>query len=194
MSATVGSASVDDVTSLVEQARGGSAEAFAGLVRQHHRPVRAYLGRLVRDAAVVDDLAQEVFLTAYRSLADYQGRASLEAWLLGIARHRALHYLRGESRRQRRENRLLEDTLERQRVRQAEAEDSERLVREVAVLRDCLQELPPHSLQLVKDHYFEDQTAEAIAVRLGKKGNAVRMLLLRVRRALAVCIRRKLDT
>jgi RNA polymerase sigma-70 factor, ECF subfamily len=189
-----GTPCVDDVARWLEQARAGSHEAFAELVRRHHRLVRVFLARFVRAPEAVDDLAQEVFLSAYRSLDDFDRRASWQTWLLGIARHRALHYLRGEARRHRREQRRLAEALDEWQRQQAEVEGFalEGVEAEVAALRACLQQLPPASLQVIKDHYYEGHTAEEIAVRLGRKGGAVRMLLLRLRHALRDCIQRRL--
>jgi RNA polymerase sigma factor (sigma-70 family) len=60
--------------------------AFGELVRRHQSAVRHFLRHLVRgDHALADDLAQETFVQAYRSLAQFQGRASFSTWLLGIA-------------------------------------------------------------------------------------------------------------
>jgi RNA polymerase sigma-70 factor (ECF subfamily) len=60
--------------------------AFGDLVRRHQSAVRAFLRHLTRgDHALADDLAQETFLRAYRSLAGYRGASALSTWLLGIA-------------------------------------------------------------------------------------------------------------
>jgi RNA polymerase sigma-70 factor (ECF subfamily) len=60
--------------------------AFAELVRRHQLAVRALLRRLARgDAALADDLAQETFLKAYRSLGAYRGRGAFPGWLYRIA-------------------------------------------------------------------------------------------------------------
>jgi len=60
--------------------------AFAELVRRHQSAVRGLLRRLSGgDAALADDLAQETFLKAYRSLAGWRGGARLSTWLHRIA-------------------------------------------------------------------------------------------------------------
>jgi RNA polymerase sigma-70 factor (ECF subfamily) len=60
--------------------------AFGTLVREHQAATRAFLRRLTSgDAALADDLAQETFLRAYRSLASYRGEARLSSWLFAIA-------------------------------------------------------------------------------------------------------------
>lgn len=60
--------------------------AFAELVRRHQSAVRTLLRRLSGgDAALADDLAQEVFVKAWRGLAGFQGGARLSTWLHRIA-------------------------------------------------------------------------------------------------------------
>ncbi len=60
--------------------------AFGELVRRHQSAVRHFLRCLTQgDAALADDLAQETFITAYRGLTRFGGRAKFPTWLLGIA-------------------------------------------------------------------------------------------------------------
>lgn len=60
--------------------------AFGELVRRHQSSVRHFLRHLVgADAALADDLAQDTFLAAYRSLPRFRGAATFSTWLLGIA-------------------------------------------------------------------------------------------------------------
>ncbi len=72
---------------LVRRARSGrDPEAFAELVRRHEGRVRSLLLRLCAgDRALVDDLAQEVFLRAYRGLPGFAGRSAFGTWLYRIA-------------------------------------------------------------------------------------------------------------
>lgn len=183
---------VDHVVPLIEQLRAGIPSAFTECVRQHQGLVRSYLSRHVRSAETADDLAQETFLAAFRRLDSYQGRASLAGWLLGIARNLALHHLRGEVRRQKRENAKLEEALARWQIERAEADVPEEFEAELSALRNCLNDLPAHSRDLVQAYYFDERSAEEIAVGSGKRAGTVRMMLLRIRRLLSECIQRRL--
>src|SRR6185295_16932720 len=93
----------DETAKLVADIRAGSGDAFSQLVRLYQAKVRCYLGRFVRGADAVEDLAQETFISAYRSVGSYRQQASLALWLLGIARNLALKHLREEHRRRSRE-------------------------------------------------------------------------------------------
>lgn len=64
--------------------RGGEKE-FAELLRRHQGKVRGLLLRLAGDRTLADDLAQEVFLRAYRGLCGFEGRARFSTWLYRIA-------------------------------------------------------------------------------------------------------------
>jgi len=60
--------------------------AFGELVVRHQSAVRNFLRQLTRgDAALADDLAQDTFVEAYRSLERFRGEARFSTWLLGIA-------------------------------------------------------------------------------------------------------------
>lgn len=60
--------------------------AFGELVRRHQSAVRQFLRHLTRgQAALADDLAQETFVQAWRSLPRFRAEATFSTWLLGIA-------------------------------------------------------------------------------------------------------------
>jgi len=63
--------------------------AYGELVRRHQSAVRSFLRRLTGgDHALADDLAQETFIEAFRSLSRYRAQAGFCSWLLGIAYNR----------------------------------------------------------------------------------------------------------
>ena len=63
--------------------------AFGELVGRHQSAVRNFARNLAGgDAALADDLAQETFIQAYRSLSHYRGESAFPTWLLGIAHNR----------------------------------------------------------------------------------------------------------
>ena len=67
--------------SLLERAVHGDVEAFSELVRTHYPAVRVYLGAQVHDHGALDDLAQDVFLRAFRGLPALRHRVAFRAWL-----------------------------------------------------------------------------------------------------------------
>jgi RNA polymerase sigma-70 factor (ECF subfamily) len=71
---------------LVHRARSrDDKRAFAELVRRHQGRIRGLLLRLCNDRTLANDLAQEVFLRAYRGLCGFEGRARFSTWVYRIA-------------------------------------------------------------------------------------------------------------
>jgi RNA polymerase sigma-70 factor (ECF subfamily) len=85
-----------DEAALLRQASGGHRSAFAELVRRHQGKVRGLLLRLCGDRTLADDLAQEVFIRAYRGLVGFEGRSSFGTWIYRITYN---VYLNHRSRR-----------------------------------------------------------------------------------------------
>ena len=72
-------------TELIRRARAGDQEAFAELVMAHADRVYAALRRFGLDAGDADEVAQEVFLRAWRGLDRFERRAQFSTWLYRIA-------------------------------------------------------------------------------------------------------------
>ena len=93
VSATVAATEVRAGTSVVEAARRGDRQAFAQLYRGYVRMVHGVLlSRVPR--ADVDDLVQDVFLSAMDRLPALREAAAFPGWLASIARNRAIDFLR----------------------------------------------------------------------------------------------------
>jgi RNA polymerase sigma-70 factor (ECF subfamily) len=75
--------------SRLERARRGDRDAFDALVRMHCARVYALLFRVIGNHEDAEDLAQETFVRAFRSLAHYRGDAAFSTWLFRIALHLA---------------------------------------------------------------------------------------------------------
>ena len=84
---------------LVERAQKGDARAFEMLVVRYRRRIERLIGRLTRDEALVQDLAQETFLRAWRALPQFRGESAFYTWLYRIAVNTARKTL-AESRRE----------------------------------------------------------------------------------------------
>jgi RNA polymerase sigma-70 factor (ECF subfamily) len=76
----------DDVLALtVARAQAGDAGAFAEIFRSCHRRVYALCLRLTADRALAEELTQDAFVKAWRSLGSFRGEATLSTWLCRIA-------------------------------------------------------------------------------------------------------------
>src|SRR3989475_11668675 len=79
------------------------------LLQRHRGPVIQFLYRMVRNRAIAEELAQNVFLRVYRSRATYEPTAKFTTWLFRIATHLALNWLR-DRRNEKGQERLDDDT------------------------------------------------------------------------------------
>lgn len=81
-------------TRVIERAARGDADAFEALVIEYRRDVTRTVLFTVSDAHVVEDLVQETFLRAFRSLGKFDTTRSFRNWLLTIALNVSRSYLR----------------------------------------------------------------------------------------------------
>ncbi|MDO3703110.1 sigma-70 family RNA polymerase sigma factor [Micromonospora sp. C28SCA-DRY-2] len=82
-----------EITACALAAGRGDQDAAARFVRATQQQVRRFLAALVSPTEA-DDLAQETFLRAFRSLPSFAGRSSARTWLLAIARRVAADHVR----------------------------------------------------------------------------------------------------
>ena len=78
---------------LVQRAAAGDQRAFELLVIKYQRRVERLIGRMVRDVDLVEDIAQETFIRAYRALHQFRGDAQFYTWLYRIAVNTAKKFL-----------------------------------------------------------------------------------------------------
>ena len=81
---------------VIRRVKAGNAEAFSILVEKYHRQLLNFIFRLVKDQEIVEDIGQEVFLSVYRSLMDFdESRGTpFSAWLFITAKNRCISELR----------------------------------------------------------------------------------------------------
>ena len=75
----------DTDQTLVERTVAGDQRAYELLVIKYQRRIQRLIGRMVRDVDLVEDIAQETFIRAYRALAQFRGEAQFYTWLYRIA-------------------------------------------------------------------------------------------------------------
>ncbi len=183
----------DDEEQLVTQSREGDRDAYGELIRRYQQHVRTFIKIRILDESAADDLAQEVFVAGFKSFAKFRGQGSLKSWLCGIAKYKIIDFLRAEGRKKQVQSELqmlLQNPERRCLADQAEQELDEAVV----ALRKCLELLKPNARKIVNKYYFENQSAVQIGSESDQKPGAIRMSLMRIRNALAKCMRKSLNT
>ena len=79
---------------LVASALRGAQDAYRELVKRFERPVYSLVLRMVQDPATAEDLAQEVFVKAFRRLDSYDRQWKFSSWLFKIAHNTTIDHLR----------------------------------------------------------------------------------------------------
>ena len=83
----------------MRRARGGDLTAFEDLVRAHQADVYRLALHLVRDVQTAEDVTQDAFVHAYRSLRRFRGGSKFSTWLFRITRNCAIDAIRRRERR-----------------------------------------------------------------------------------------------
>lgn len=182
----------DSVPRLVEQARGGCTDSFRTLVQLNHESVRLYLAHFIGCPHQADDLAQDVFLVAYQKLDVFTGQSKFSTWIIGIARHKALRFLREQKTLRKNNRQYFEAGLIDQQMNHLQLEQDEVGRARAEVLKSCLEELPDRSARLINQFYFQEMTTVDIAALNAATRSAIRTKLLRIRQVLLRCINSKL--
>lgn len=86
---------IDVDAPLVEKAQRGDQRAFDMLVIKYQRRIERLIGRMVRDVDLIEDIAQETFIRAYRALPSFRGESAFYTWLYRIAVNTAKKALAG---------------------------------------------------------------------------------------------------
>ena len=86
--------SFDDDYSIIRRFIDGDKSAFQVLVKRHKEKVRNIVYLTMNNSALVDDIAQEVFITVYRNLKNFRFESQFTTWLYRITVNRCKDYLR----------------------------------------------------------------------------------------------------
>ena len=174
---------------LIQASRDGDLRAFSIIVKEHQTMVRAFLAERLSSPDEAEDLAQEVFITAYRKLDEFEIDCALGPWLRGIA----FNHLRNYRRKFR--AKPIGGISELQHLLDLEFESRAQAAQEaprMEALRECLKLLDGPSLEIIQAKYVAGETVREIQKRTKRGYSALTMQLHRVRSALAQCIENKL--
>src|SRR5215510_7494011 len=90
-----------ELAGILDEIARGNRDAFRQIVRAYSLPLRSYLASQIHNLDDVDDLAQEIFLAAFRNLPTFRRGEDFGAWLRGIARNKLHNHWRSSARRDR---------------------------------------------------------------------------------------------
>lgn len=169
----------------------GDRSAISELIDRHAKRVRSYIGMMVKDDDIADDIFQETFIKAVKVIDEgrYADSGKFLSWVLRIAHNRVLdHFRREKSNRQVNESEAGYDVIGTMRFSEPTAEDDivhgeiEETVRELIAL------LPDEQQEVVRLRYYDklsfaeiaEQTDVSINTALGR----MRYALINLRRTI----------
>jgi RNA polymerase sigma-70 factor (ECF subfamily) len=161
----------DDET-LIASASHGDASAFVSLFDRYHEMIRAFAYRLCLVQSDAQDIAQETFIKAARSLASFRGGSSFRTWLYRIATNAGRDWLRGKMRAQRLDAALANETPD-----AAFAEGH-------AAVAEALRALPENFREAIVLTFYEGMSHAEAARVLGCAETTVSWRVFRAKRKL----------
>jgi RNA polymerase sigma-70 factor (ECF subfamily) len=191
------SPSEDSDLQLVERTVAGDQRAYELLVIKYQRRIERLIGRMVRDADLVQDIAQETFIRAYRALHQFRGDAQFYTWLYRIAvntakkslmelkrdpvmTESALKSVDDDDETSRRDNELTAESTP----------ESELAAREIAAAVNAAMEALPEDLrQAVTLREIEGLSYEEIAEAMNCPIGTVRSRIFRAREAISARVK-----
>ena len=154
---------VDDTDQMLIRAyvRRRCEQSFAELVRRHVNLVHSTALRIVRGAALAEEVTQGAFLALAQHSVRLQGRSSLTGWLYETTRNLSINTARSEERRRQRE-------CEAATMKTLIVDESQETWQQLALhLDEAITQLKRGEREVILWRYFEHKTAEQIGVRLG---------------------------
>jgi len=173
---------LDPDTALMLKVSEGDTSSFGLLLERHRTSVVNHLYRLVRNHAIAEELAQDVFIRIYRSRGKYRPDAKFTTWLFRITTNIALNWRR-DTRREAGFMRLDHEIHGNRKLQISDGDQrvDERLIRAQRgrEIREAIEALPPKQLAAVLMHKYEGMDYTQIAEVLGCSIPALKSLLFR---------------
>jgi len=169
-----------DEASLIERIAARDMTALRALLARRQVRVFRYILRLVGNAAVAEELTNEVFLEVWRHAGNFDGRGSATSWLLSIAHHRAVSSLRKrceESWDQEAAD-ALHDMGDNPEVAAQKADKG-------AIMRRCLDALSPMHKGIIDLVYYHDMSISEASDVLQIPKNTVKTRMFHARKRLS---------
>ena len=191
---------IDSDAPLVARAVAGEHKAFELLVIKYQRRIQRLIGRMVRDVDLVEDIAQETFIRAYRALAQFRGDAQFYTWLYRIAVNTAKKALMDLKRNPTvSENSFKSDDddetspLENE-LTSSETPDAVLASKEIAqIINTALEALPEELRQAITLREIEGLSYEEISEAMNCPIGTVRSRIFRAREAISLKVKPLLE-
>ena len=165
---------------LISRVLKGDQQAYAGLVTRYQNYVFTLSLRFTKNREDAEEVSQDIFVKAYRSLADFRGASKFSTWLYTIVNTTCITFLR--------KKRMEVHSLDNEKIFEvADSVDSGMRANQVeqksrvAMVNNAIDMLSPDDAEVLTLFYKGEQTLEEIARILGIEANTVKVRLHRAR-------------
>ena len=175
---------------LIQKTLEGDTKAFGQLVEKYQAFVFTIIIRMVKVREEAEEVAQDTFIKAYQSLANFRGDSKFSSWLYSIAYRKALDALRKNKKNSNLE--LIEDITEgdcsviENALSFLESEERKEAI------QDCILKLPEQEAAIITLFYFEEQTIKEIAVITELTEDNIKIKLHRSRKKLFTLLKQNI--
>jgi RNA polymerase sigma-70 factor (ECF subfamily) len=182
-------AAMDDAQVML-RVRDGDDAAFNYLVQRYRRAMVSFMYRMVHNAAIAEELSQEVFLRVYRSRGSYTADAKFTTWLYRIATNLAVNHARDNKHERPEVKASLDETDEESGLSMDIADGRPNIEQEILqqerlrAIRNCVEALPERQRMAVMMHKYQELDYRQIAEVLHLSESATKSLLFRAYEAL----------
>ena len=153
--------SVSDEMLLKSVAEGDKA-AMHVMFARHRTRVFRFVQRMVRNAAIAEDLVSQVFLDVWRSANRFEGRSRVSTWLFSIARFKAIGSLRARTHEHIDQDEVLEiaDAVDTPEVALDRKETN-------GILHTCMEKLSPAHREIIDMVYYREKSVAEVSEMIG---------------------------
>jgi len=175
-----------DIDALLDRIAGGETDLYLFVVQRFELSLRSYLAGQLYDLGEADDLAQEVFIAAWRDLHSFRRGEDFGAWLRGIARHRVLMHFRSRKRHANAIDRFREEVarISQSELESAACDDGSAVIEQ---LLHCVSRLPEKLRRVVRAG-LDGARPAALADELRATVAAIYQLHYRANQLLRTCM------
>ena len=166
----------------IERVLGGDTTSYRPLVEKHQDLVFTIVHRIVASTEEAEEVAQDVFIKAYKKLHDFQGKAKFSTWLYRIAYNTAISHSR--------KKKVVVLTMEENTIENYSVDEmcddimGLSALEQKKLIHHALSVLPRTDNLIISLFYFHEKDIEEIGNNIGMTSNNVKFKLFRIRKKL----------
>ena len=169
----------------IQKILAGDARGYRSLLQRHRSRVFTVAKKVVGDQQLAEEVAQDVFIKAFKSLEEFRGEAKFSTWLYRIAWTTAISTLRREKRHRGHEDVTLREDLDDPSPAFPDGFKSVALAEQKELIDRALQGMKPEERFVLTLFYLEERSLNEIADITGEEVGTIKVRLFRSRQRMA---------